>query len=198
MPATPTESAQELRKRAEEKFRSNEGSSPEIYSPEEYLHNFHDLEVHQIELEMQNEELRHSQEETETSKSRYFDLYDLAPVGYLTLSEKGLIHEANLTAATMFGVFRNDLLKKPISQFIFPEDKDVYYQHRKFVIEKGEPQGFEIRLLHSKGSLFWAQLQATQAVDGEYRIILIDISERKRSEEASRVLPGLKSKALRP
>jgi len=112
MPTTPTETAQELRKRAEEKFRSKEGSSPGIFSPEEYLRNFHDLGVHQIELEMQHEELRRSQEELEASKSRYLELYDLAPIGYLTINEKGLIKEVNLTAATMLGVLRNDLLKK--------------------------------------------------------------------------------------
>ena len=74
----------------------------------------HELRVHQIELEMQNEELRRAQEELEASRARYFDLYDLAPVGYFTLSEQGLILEANLTAATLLGVARGALVKQPL------------------------------------------------------------------------------------
>ena len=186
MLTTPTDTAQGLRKRAEEKLNSNEGSSPEIYSPEKYLHNFHDLEVHQIELEMQNEELRHSQEELGISKSRYFDLYDLAPFGYLALSEKGLIQEANLTAATMLGVLRSGLLKKSMSQIILPEDLDIYYLHSKQLFENDEPQTCELRMLKNDGTVFWARMDATQSNNGESLIILIDISERKRSEEASR------------
>jgi len=77
----------------------------------------HDLRVHQIELEMQNEELRRTQADLEASRARYFDLYDLAPVGYFTISERGLILEANLTAATLLGVARGALIKQPLTRF---------------------------------------------------------------------------------
>ena len=96
----------------------------------------HELRVHQIELEMQNEELRRTQAELEASRARYFDLYDLAPVGYFTLSEKGLILEANLTAATLLGVARGDLVKQPLPRFILPEDQDIYYLHRKQLLKR--------------------------------------------------------------
>ena len=87
-------------------------------SPEEIRQILHELRVHQIELEMQNEELRLAQAELDAARVRYFDLYDLAPVGYFTVSEKGLIIEANLTAAALLGVARGKLVNQPISQFI--------------------------------------------------------------------------------
>jgi signal transduction histidine kinase/ActR/RegA family two-component response regulator len=114
--------ADDLRRRAEEIDREKAAQSPENIgdlSPEKARQVLHELRVHQIELEMQNEHLRRTQGELEASRARYFDLYDLAPVGYCTLSEKGLILEANLTAATLLGAARGALVKQPITRFIF-------------------------------------------------------------------------------
>jgi PAS domain S-box-containing protein len=137
---------------------------------------------------MQNEELRTAQAEIEAGRARYFDLYDLAPVGYCTLSEKGLIMEANLTAATLLETNRGALIKQPISRFILKEDQDIYYLHRKKCFETGEPQECELRLVKPGGTHFWAHLTATaaQAEDGSpvCRVVLGDITERKRAEEA--------------
>ena len=130
--------------RAEEKAWENAGQMPEnldALSPETTRLLLHELRVHQIELEMQNEELRRAQEELEASRARYFDLYDLAPVGYFTLSETGMILEANLTAATLLGVARGALVKQPLSHFIFREDQDIYYRHRRQLLETGAPHG---------------------------------------------------------
>src|ERR1700682_3584242 len=102
----------DLRRRAEDRARETAAEMPErlrTLTSEESLTLLHDLRVHQIELEMQNEELRRTQEALEASRARYFDLYDLAPVGYFTISNKGLILEANFTAATLFGVARGAL-----------------------------------------------------------------------------------------
>ena len=118
----------------------------EVLSPEVARRALHELRVHQIELEMQNEELRRTQEELEGSRARYFDLYDLAPVGYFTLSEQGLILEANLTGAKLLGVARGALVKQPLSRFVLREDQDIYYLHRKALLETGAPQAWELRM----------------------------------------------------
>ena len=114
---------------------------------EEALNLLHELEVHQIELEMQNDELRRTQDELAASRARYFDLYDLAPVGYLTLSEEGRILEANLTAANLLGLERSQLANQPVTSFIVPEDQDIYYLHRKRLFATQQPQVCELRML---------------------------------------------------
>ena len=122
--------AAELRKRAEEIARDNDCRMPQnqaLLSANEINNLIHELRVHQIELEMQNDELLRAQMELEASRDRYFNFYDMAPVGYFTLSEKGLILEANLTSATLLGVARSEMVKHPISQFIHKEDLDVFY-----------------------------------------------------------------------
>jgi PAS domain-containing protein len=134
---------QTLRKRAEDVSREKTAGIPEnmeALSPEETRQMLHELRVHQIELEMQNEELRRTQEKLDAARARYFDLYDLAPVGYFTLSEQGLILETNLTASAMLGLARGSLVKQQLSRFILPEDQDIYYRRRKLLFETGAPQ----------------------------------------------------------
>ena len=190
-----------LRKQAEEIARGKEAHLPdnlEVWSPEETRQAFHELRVHQIELEIQNEELRRAQVELAASRARYFDLYDLAPVGYVTVSEKGLILEANLTAASLLGTVRSALVKKPFSRFILPEDQGIYYLHGKKFLETpptsedqaGEPQGYELRMIKMDGTVFWARLETTAAQDNDgrpvCRIVMSDITDRKLVEEALR------------
>jgi len=189
--ASSASSGPALRQRAEAAFRGNAAQSPEkleALSPRETQLMLHELHVHQIELEMQNEELRRAQVELDASRARYFDLYDLAPVGYCTISKPGLILEANLTAATLLGVARGVLVKRPISQFIFKEDQDLYYLHSKRLFETSEPQAFELRMVKNDGTLFWAHLAATAAHDAdsapELRAVLTDNTTRKQAEEA--------------
>jgi PAS domain S-box-containing protein len=113
-------------------------------------------------------------------------------VGYCTLSEQGLILEANLTAATLLGLARGALVKQPISRFILDADEDIYYLHRKQLFEFGEPQSLELRMLKKDGTAFWAHLAATAAQDADgapvCRVVLSDISVRKAVEALIRQL----------
>ena len=146
-----------------------------------------DLRIHKVELEMQNDELRKTQLELENARARYFDLYDLAPVGYCTISEKGLILEANLTAANLLGHTRAGLLKKSFSRFISKEHQFRYYLHRKKLFETGKAQVFDAQMVNADGSLaFWGHLDTSLAQDPHgdavARVMISDISERKRAE----------------
>ncbi len=183
MTTIPDDTDKYLRGLAEKKARLDEEAALKTLSIDDARLMFHELRVYQIELEMQNEELRRTQHELEISRSRYFDLYNLAPVGYLTLSEQGLVLEVNLAAAGMLGDVRNKILKKPISRFIYPEDQDLYYLHRKQLFEVNEVQVWEMRLVRGDGSHFWARLQAAPADNNEYWITLVDITKRKQAEE---------------
>ena len=109
--------AEELRRQAEERLRL-ETSLPEEISPAAAQKLIHELRVHQIELEMQNEELRRAQEIIEESRRRYSDLYDFAPVGYLTLDELGIVKEANLTAAGQLATARSRLIGRHFTSFL--------------------------------------------------------------------------------
>jgi PAS domain S-box-containing protein len=186
-------SGQDLRQKAEALARERAARTPEdgkALSPEEIRKTIHELRVHQIELEIQNEELRTAQAQIEAGRDRYFDLYDLAPVGYCTLSKQGVILEANLTAATLLGRAHGGLIKQPISRFILKEDQDIYYLHRKKLLETAELQECDLRLVKPDGVRFWAHLKGTvaQADDGSplCRVVLSDITERKQAEEALR------------
>ncbi|MHB1025777.1 MAG: PAS domain-containing sensor histidine kinase, partial [Desulfobacteria bacterium] len=178
----------DLRRRAEDLLRGKPADLASI-PPEEAGRLLHELQVHQIELEIQNDELRRAQQELEASRVKYFDLYDLAPVGYFTVDEKGLILEANLRGADLLGVGRNRLVRQPLTRYIVPEDQDVYYLHRKRLLETGVRQVCELRMVHRDGSPFWVRLElgaARGGVDGPSvcRITVSDITGNKRAEEA--------------
>ena len=147
----------------------------------------HELQVHQIELEMQNDNLLQTQHMLDATRSRYFDLYDLAPIGYCTVSEQGLILETNFTAAAMMGAARSDLVNKPLSRFIVKTDQDTYYRCRKTLFEDGSPQECELRMLKRTGAAFWVQVRVSAAQDPQgapvQRMVMTDISQRKHLDE---------------
>ena len=138
-----------------------------------------DLRLHQTELETQNEELRHVQRELEISRDRYFDFYNRVPVGYLTISEDGLILSANLTATTLLNVDKHHLVKKPVTRYIVPDDQDIFYLCRKHAMQTMMQQSCELRMKQPGGSLLRVQMIMVPAQDGgkiSMNVTVIDLS----------------------
>ncbi|MFQ5436318.1 MAG: PAS domain-containing protein, partial [Anaerolineae bacterium] len=180
----------DLRRRAEATW-SGQAVDLSQLSPADLHHLVHELQVHQIELELQNEDLRQAQEQLAISQARYADLYDFAPVGYFTLDRKSMIQQANLTGADMLGVPRNELLQLPLSRFVAPDSQDDFYRHCRQTLQEGEKQTCEILLVKKDGSVFYARLESTAVPNPDGRIsqmhtIVSDISGRVRAEDALR------------
>ena len=174
-----------LRQRAEAVFRETGPLDPEV--PRSLLH---ELQVHQIELEMQNEELRRSQNELEASRVSYQNLYDFSPAGHCTLSAQGLILRANLTLAAQLGVPRGTLHHQPFSNYIPREHADAFYLLRKQLVATDQLQSLDLPLTGPGGRPCWMHLMAVAARDETAtpvcQIVLVDISERRRLEEEVR------------
>ena len=179
---------QKLRNRAEKSLRKRSAELRE--SPVEDVQKLiQELRVHQIELEMQNEELRRAQVELAESRDRYSDLYDFAPIGYFTLSEKGMILEVNLAGANLLGSERASLMNKRFSQFVSPGFQDAFYFHRERVRETGTQQICELELRRKDKTDLYAQIQSivVKGDDGNFiqlRTAVVDITQRKRLEDA--------------
>ncbi|MBE0582939.1 MAG: response regulator [Desulfofustis sp.] len=171
-------------------------------SPEDLRGAVHELQVHQIELELQNEELQRTQLELDQARARYFDLYDQAPIGYCTLNAKGLLTEANQTVATLLGMAQAELIERPISHFVLKQDRDIYYlvskplfksvaavqQHQEQTgVEKSfESPVCELRMIKKDKTVFWAHLKMSVVdwadQEPEFRVTLSDVSDHKRVE----------------
>lgn len=178
----------DLRCRAEEIYQKKSAKSVkklEPLSPHEKI--VEELHIHQIELELQNEELHHTQERLNSTLARYFELYDLAPVGYCSVSEEGLILEANLAVSIMFGINKDALINQPFARFIMPEDQDIYYLYRQKLFKNNKTQTCELRILKKDGAMLWGNLTTSFAttVDGTpvLHIAINDITARKEIEE---------------
>ncbi|MBK9442833.1 MAG: PAS domain S-box protein [Comamonadaceae bacterium] len=175
-------------------------ATPESTPTRSATETLHELQVHQIELEMQNEALRQTQLAFEQQRDRYLDLYEFAPVGYLTLSAEGIITEINLTGAKLLGRERKALLQHRFAACVAPADRDVWLRHFLSVKQHAAPLSIELALQRGDGSVFQAQLEfASQkvmhssmpgdgAVGTAQRVALFDISERKATETAYRTL----------
>ncbi len=160
-------------------------SQTAIEDPAKFIH---ELQTFQIELELQNNELHRSQKELMRSKIRYAELYDFAPVGYITLNDNGLILNANLTLADMLSTERSRLINQLLSTYIVSEDQDIYYQHIRHLSHTKTRQICELRLKTADGKTFDVQMESTfieyqTTKPAQYRTMISDISARKQLEK---------------
>ncbi len=181
-----------LRRLADERSRESATETARTMDEQDYQRLVHELQVHQIELEMQNEELRTAQGQLGESLAKYSDLYDFAPVGYLTSNRDGLILEANLTFAALLGIERGHLVNTPLWLYVTAPDRGKLRSHFDQVFKTNERRACELRLQIPSGPERYVQLDSIrmQKVDDAElcRISVTDISIRKVVEgELSKV-----------
>ena len=173
-----------LRERAEELLRIKAADVP-VMTMGDVQSLVYELGVHQIELEIQNEELRQAQVELAQSRDRYSDLYEYAPVGYLTLNQEGKILEANLTAATMLGVKRQDLVYDQMTKFLARDSQDDFYRHRQALNTDEMKQTCELNFQTVNGAPGVLRLESVPYATGghrHFRTALTDVTARKQAE----------------
>ncbi len=173
-----------LREQAEEVIRqSGPGDQPAPPATNDQAELGHELRVHEIELAMQNEELRRTQLELELARDRLADLFDFAPVGYLTLDGRGRIREANLTAAALLGKERESIIGRLLTHFVQADDQDEAYRHLRRVRMGVLPLACELRFVQADGDEAVVHVQSTSSHEPEgCRVALIDVTDRKRAE----------------
>jgi PAS domain S-box-containing protein len=145
------------------------------------------LRVQQIELEMQAEELRRARDDLEASRDKYRELFDFAPVGYVTLDATGAILETNVTAEALLGLDRVRLLGRSLARFILSADIPHFHQHQRAVRETASRQVCDVRVARSDGSVIEVQIESAAAVGepGNSRSVLIDVTQRKLAERSA-------------
>jgi len=182
----------ELRRRAEEAMKNTgphfEAQDPSELAPREIREMIHELNVYQVELEAQNDELIKLHYDLEAERNKYYDLYDLAPVGYFTIDPGGTVTEINLTGASLLGLERSVVKGKPFHHFITFDSQDIYYLKRRQVLKTKVQQSFELKIKKADNTEFYAQLQCRAICDLEGKIthirgVIIDINRLMLAEE---------------
>lgn len=191
-----------LRERAEEELRKHPADLSEI-PPGRMLH---ELLVHRIELEMQNDELRLTQQKLERvldiAHENYFNLFNNSPVGYITMNEQKLIQDVNITIEKMLGLGRTELLNKPLTSFIVRDDQDLYYLYSKKLLDTRKQQTCELRMTCYNGAELWVQLETGILKDEKtgtniYCTVISEITSRKQAEEENKKLLAEKEVILK-
>lgn len=175
-----------LRQRAEERLREGHKEEAVPKGDVDVRRLVHELEVHQVELEMQNEVLQEARAELEAGLASYTDLYDFAPVGYVTLGRDGMILQANLTATRLLARERSRLVGARLGSCISMEHITIFNAFLEKVFESQAKEACEIALTAQNSASSWVHIEATASDEDrrECRAVLVDITERRRSDEA--------------
>jgi PAS domain S-box-containing protein len=177
---------EDLRKRAEQVLTEKEGkfSKDDI---QDFSHLLNELNIHQVELELQNDELKNTQNMLEEINQKYMTLFELAPVGYFTMNKQGLIKEANLTAAELLGVNKLYLINSAFHRFIHEDYRLRFYQHMNQLYQKDMKHSTVLKMVRKNGEEFFIQLDnLTNPEDhnnGVIRTSMTDITDRIKAEE---------------
>jgi len=194
----PADGGAGLRRRAESRLRDHPVKAVRTETHADTQRMLHELQVHQIELELQNEDLQQAKIEVDANLDKYTDLYDFAPVGYFSIDEDGVILEVNLTGAALLGVTRAGLVKRRFQLFMAPRNRAAFPPFLKSIFAGHKKQVCEASLIRAGHPEFWADLQAMSAgtIAGERkwcRVAVIDVSARKRAEKTQRRVDELAS-----
>ena len=184
-PTATQQRAAELRRLAEVRLREKKSETGLPLAEDDARRMVHELQVHQIELELQNEELKITREELERQFEKYSDLYNFAPVGYFTLDEGGTIREANLTGAKLLGIERSRLVGTPFRSFVSGEDHRTFEEFLGKVCQGAEQETCEVALKGDRLRFVGIEGTVMEAGEGlrQYRVAVIDITRRRQSEE---------------
>ena len=187
----------ELRRRAEARLRGESSEVSGTRSEADTAALLHELEVHQIELEMQNAELQAARDELEAALEKYTDLYDFAPVGYLTFDHDGVIREANLAGASLLGTERSALVNRRFGLFVSAADRPVFGAFLHQVFQSKGREECDVRLLVQGKHLVEVRLRANILESGQAcRVAVTDITEHKRAEADRLILNKLESTGI--
>ena len=192
----PSSAVTPLRRSAETRLRSRAGKNHPGAGVARFTADshrlLHELQVHQIELEMQNEELRKARDKMEAGLEKYSDLYDFAPVAYLTLTREGVICEANLAASSLLGIGRAALCAQRIAPFVYAGDRPVFTAYLRAVFENKAREECEVRLEHRGKHPVHVRLRANLALSRQTcQVAVSDITKHKLAEEATAQLAAL-------
>jgi PAS domain S-box-containing protein len=191
-PSNPSEVA-ELRRRAEARLSEMQKTQHSQAEAQRMTHDAHrlvqELQIHQFELEIQNEQLEQARAETQEALERYTDLYDFAPAGYFSLDRDGTIRQANLTISELFGVDRSRLVNRRFGLFVAENSRAIFHAFAEKVFASQSRETCEAMLLREGKPSFYARIEARRSDDGqECRAVVVDITERKEAEEEIRRL----------
>jgi PAS domain S-box-containing protein len=173
-----------LRQKAEVKLKKKHPVKESHLTESDTLKLIHELNVHQIELEMQNEELRLARDKAKTATEKYTELYDFAFTGYFTLDRDSKIHDLNLSGAGMLGKERSYLLNRNFKQFVTIDTLSIFNDFIRKLVETNSKETCEARLITKANQSIYVQIEGrANEEEQKYHLIVIDISKRKKTEE---------------